>query len=153
MVEQLGIADALVIKQLGVHADRGKARNRIQLVENDLAAVVRYEKVHAGQAAAAECGINADSVLTDGRNLLLGDVSRNVQTRAFVLVLGVKGVELLCRCDLADRGGLRFEVAEHSALDLVTVNELLDEHLGIQLKCFGQALGQLEQIVRLGNAH
>ena len=65
-VERLGIADALVIKQLGVHADRGKARNRIQLVENDLAAVVGDKEVYAGQAAAAECGINADSVLTDG---------------------------------------------------------------------------------------
>ena len=35
----------------------------------------------------------------------------------------------------------------------MTVDELLDEHLGIQLKCFGQALSQLEQIVCLGNAH
>ena len=111
------------------------------------------KEVYARQAAAAECGVNADSVPTDGRKLLLGDMCRNVQTRAFVLVLGIKGVELLRRSDFADRRGLRLEVAEHSALDLVTVDELLDEHLGIQLKCFGQALGQLEQIVRLGNAH
>ena len=103
-VEQLGIADALVVKQLGVHADRGKARNRIQLVENDLAAVVGDKEVYARQAAAAKCGVNADSVLTDGRKLLLGDMCRNVQTRAFVLVLGIKGVELLRRSDLADRG-------------------------------------------------
>ena len=59
-VEQLSIADALVIKQLGVHADRGKARNRVQLVENDLAAVVGDKEVYAGQATAAECGVNAD---------------------------------------------------------------------------------------------
>ena len=58
-VDQLRIADALVVEQLGVHADRGKARNGVQFIKYDLAAVVRDEEIDARQAAAAERGVVA----------------------------------------------------------------------------------------------
>ena len=43
-------------------------------------------------------------------------------------------------------------VAEDRTLDLMAVDELLDEDLAVHPERLGQALGQLEHVVRLGNA-
>ena len=110
------------------------------------------KEIHTGQAAAAERGIHAQRVLPHGLDLLLGDVCRDVQFGAFVLIFRVEGVEFLRRRDLADGRRNRLLVAQHRTLDLMPVDKFLDQHLAIQLERLGQAGCEFKHIVCLGNA-
>ena len=78
---------------------------------------------------------------------------RDIEHRACIVVLGIKGIEFLRGRDLADRGGDGGRVAQNCALDLVAVNELLDQHLGIPAERLGQAGDQAGKIIRAGDAH
>src|SRR5271154_5826220 len=72
-VDQFGIADAHRLKHLGIHADVGEARQRVDLVGDELA-VLAQEEIDARQALAAECAEGFDRQLAH----LVADVALEV---------------------------------------------------------------------------
>ena len=55
-------------------------------------------------------------------------------------------------CDLADGRCDRVDIAQYSALNLVSVDELLDQYLGIPAECLCQTGNQGVEVVRASNA-
>src|SRR5699024_11915909 len=53
-VDQLGQGGAVVLHQLGVHADGGKAGQGVDLVDEDPAGAPLHKEIAAGQALAAQ---------------------------------------------------------------------------------------------------
>src|SRR3990172_1549667 len=91
--DEVAVGEALVLPELGVHAHRREAGDRVDLVEPQ--AVVRgEEEVHAGQAGAVDRRVGGEGHGARGFRRLGRDVGRDVELCFRVLVLCVVVVEL-----------------------------------------------------------
>ena len=93
-VDEGGYGDALVLHQLGIHTDGGKAGEGVDLVDEDAAGVLLYEEVAAGQTLAAQRRVGHGGVGLHLVQLFLRQSGRNDHLTDAVLVLVVVGVEL-----------------------------------------------------------
>ena len=127
-IEQTRVRDPARGEEARVDARLGEAGDRVDLVQDERA--VRSQEVvdarHAGEVAGAEGRERGRLDARDGVRLELG---RDQDLRAADRVLRLVVVPLAVRADLADRRGHRRLVAEHAALHLAAVEELLGEHL------------------------
>ena len=130
IVQELTVGDAAGLEELGVHGNGRKARNGVDLVEDDLA-VCLYKEVDTGQAAAAHGPVDADGKLAHLLGGLLGNAGRDVQVCAVGDIFCVVVIEFRAGVDLAADGGKRIVVAEYGNLDLLPADEFLDQNLAV----------------------
>ena len=90
-VDQLGVADPARLHRLRVHADVGEARQRVDLVDQELA-VLAQEKVDARQALATERAEGLDRIRANLVAELARQVGRDLDQGALpVEIFGVVG--------------------------------------------------------------
>ena len=152
-VDEGGHRDALVLHQLGIHTDGGKAGEGVDLIDEDAAGVLLYEEVAAGQTLAAQCGVGHGGVGLHLVQLLFGQLCRDDHLTDAVLVLVVVGVEFRACQNFARAGGDGGVRADDGALHLVAVHEGLKDHLAVVCQSQTDGLLQLSAVVGLGDAH
>jgi serine/threonine-protein kinase len=136
-VDEIRVRHPRGLEQLRVDARRGEAGDRVQLVDEHLA-VGADEEVDPRHAFALAGDERLHGQLLDALDRLLLEPRRDDQVHPSLGVLGrvvvpVGALEAV-RDDLTGQRRLRLLVAEHAALDLDAVDELLDEHLLVVLE-------------------
>ena len=127
-IEKLCVGDASRLEELRVHARRGEAGDRVDLVDDDLA-VGAHEEVDAGHPLALGGHERVDGESAHVCVRLRGDASRDDEIHPALVVLRRIVVPVRVRDDLADDGRDRVAVAQNSTLDLDAVDALLDQDL------------------------
>ncbi len=153
-VDQLGIAHPHRLKQLRIHADVGEARQRVDLVDDELA-VVAEEEVDPRQALAAERAEGFDRELAHLVAHLARKVGRDFHRRPLLVeVFGLVSVKAVAvaRHDFAGRRGDERPVLtlEHPAFDLAAAHIFLDQDLAVVAERLGY--GSRELVRRSGLA-
>ena len=150
-VEELRVRDSRCLEELRVDARRREPRDRVDLVHDDLA-VRAHEEVDARHPLALGGDERLDRELADARVRLGRDARRDDEVHAALVVLRRVVVPVGVRDDLADDRGDRVAVAEDAALDLDSVDALLDQHLVVVAARELDGGGELARVVNLRDA-
>ena len=124
-----GVRDAALGEELRVDARRGEARDRVQLVDDDLRRRGERRSRRAPSPRSRSRRTRRPRARRTSLRRLVGQARGDDQVHAAVGVLRVEVVPVGVRDDLADDRGDRLAVAEDTDLDLDARLELLDEHL------------------------
>ena len=89
MIDQGGHGGALVLHELGVHADGGEAGEGVDLVDHHPVGAVLHKEIAAGQALAVQGGVSHGGVGLDLVQLFLAESGRDDHLADPVLVLVV----------------------------------------------------------------
>ena len=109
--------------QLGIHADAGKARQRIDLVENN--SIILYKEIYSGQSFTAKRLESGQGQFPHQIGGFCRNPVGNVQVSAVILIFGFIIVKLFFGCNFAEDRCFGAMIAKNGALYLSSFDKFL----------------------------
>ena len=147
-IHQIFLRHTQMLHQLRIHADIGKARQCVDLIQNN-AAVLCQEEVYTGQPLAAQHCIGANCCFPDPVRICIRNPCRNIKLGSAVYVFIVIVIEIRSRFDFSHIGSNRCIITEYSNLQFSSVNEFLNDYLFIMCKGNLKGVIQRYQVISL----
>ncbi|RMM61834.1 hypothetical protein ALQ74_05476 [Pseudomonas savastanoi pv. glycinea] len=152
-MDQFGIGQTTGLPELGVHADGSEARQRVDLIDDDVTRVGN-EEIDPRKPCATQHLVSLQRDFTH----LITQIGRKLggyrDARLITIqVFGVVGVELVVGNHFATDTDLRIEVTQYGALHFPADDALLDQQLVVKLETQCQRSHEASLVRHFADAH